>query len=136
MIQPTQPPRPAGGLGGLLHNRTALIAGAGGVAIVALVLWMRSRGAGGGAGSDGATPGNPAAINTSGSDVASALGSYQSQEQQMLNEFGRSLQETLAGFQPPATAPGSTVPPPPTGPRVPRSAPRLPAPPTGPTRRY
>jgi hypothetical protein len=108
----TAPQQPAGGrFGALLRDKRVLIAGGVGLTGLAAFVAVRKKKAAGAQGaydvaagsSLAGTPGNPASINTVGSDVAAQLGQFGASIQTQLNDYQKTLTTSLAGISVPVT---------------------------------
>lgn len=103
-------------LGALAHNRVAQVGAVAAVGLGGYALYKRRQANAGSAtvASDaaGASPGNPAALNTVGTDVATQLGQFGAAQQQALDQFAGQLTQSLDGLQvvqtpgPTSTQPG------------------------------
>lgn len=108
---------PAGGLRGFLHSPAAKVGAVGAAGVVIYVLVKRNGSAASSSGDIAAgsslagTPGNPASVNTVGTDVASQLGQFEQAQQAALTEFGKTLNDALKGLNPPAAPPTASSPP-------------------------
>lgn len=106
----------------LLHDRRVWLAGAVAAAGLGAVTFLRRRKTG--AGYDTASPqgtaagsiGYPAGVDTTGTDVASWLGNYSGSLQRQLDEYGKTLTDSLSAIGQTTRPPGT---PNPTGPGQP-----------------
>jgi len=111
----------------LLHNRLVLFGVAGAAAVGGLVWWKRRGASGSAAGASSGsgmsqTPagyaGGPGSFDSTGTDVASWLGSYSGNLQTQLDQYQGQLTDALANLQQvpttggAATSPGPATPPP------------------------
>lgn len=94
-------PGAGGRLAGLTRNKPLML-GAAAVALVGVIALVRRGGAGGltAGDPDGETGiGNPAALNTVGTDVAAQLGQFDASINAQLTEFAQTLTETLEAIK-------------------------------------
>lgn len=102
--------------GQLLHNRWVWAAGGVGALAGTVVLIRRRSGGGGSAASSAGAPPTPGysaggvgGFNSTGTDVASWLGSQQGVLQTQLDQYAKQLTDTLAPYTPGATGTGTAT---------------------------